>query len=191
MAVLFKIEGKIVYPHAETLLITPFKELWARDETEDKNNALEEYAYIEFMSSVRTTNPFRQYGEERKELEIIKNSITQEDWKPDALVKAGIAKIVEMQKAGSSTYNYYMAAKKVVENLQLFFMTVDITETNVKTGALLYKPRDITSAINDVEKNVANLKALEVKVEQELYETTKKKADKEVSFFATRESITD
>ena len=189
MAVLFTIENKVVYPHAETLLVTPFKEIWARDEAEDKNNALEEYAYIEFMSSMRTTNPFRQYGEGRKEAEIIKNVITQEDWQPDELVKDGIKKIIQMQKDGSSTYNYYLSAKKAIENLQNFFETVDVTEVNMKTGGLLYKPRDITSAINDVEKNLANLKALEVKVEQELFETTKKKADKEVSFFATRESL--
>lgn len=189
MAVLFTIEGKVVYPHAETLLITPFKEIWARDKSKDKNNALEEFAYMEFMSSVRTTNPFRQYGEGRKEEEIIKNVITQENWKPDDLVKEGIKKIVQMQKDGSTTYNYYMSAKKAIENLQNFFQTVDVTELNPKTGALLYKPRDITSAINDVEKNLANLKAVEIKVEQELYETSKKKADKEVSFFATRESL--
>ena len=39
-----------------------------------------------------------------------------------------------------------------------FFDEVDLNEKNLKSGNPLYKPKDITSAIVDTEKVLANLK---------------------------------
>ena len=189
MAVLFIIEGKAVIPNPETLLISPFKEIWKRDKSKGKENAIEEFAYVEFMSSMRKTNPYRQYPQERKDGVIREAVITQDDWQPDELVIGAIHKIDRFQKDGSTTYSYYMAAKKAVEKMKDFFNEVDITAINEKTFSPLYKPRDITSALNDTEKVLSNLKALEKKVEEELYEETKSRANKQISPFANPDSL--
>ena len=105
------------------------------------------------------------------------------DWKGQE-----ITSIEEFQTNGSSTYSYYIAAKRAVENMKEFFESVDINERNEK-GAPIYKPRDITSALNDTEKVLANLKALEKKVEEELYESTKNRSDKKISPFADPKSL--
>ena len=74
-------------------------------------------------------------------------------------------------------------------HLKEFFLNVDVNERNEK-GVPVYKPREITAALNDTEKVLTNLKALEKKVEEELYETTKNRADKEISPFANPRSLT-
>lgn len=189
MAFLFTVSEKTVFPNAETLLIQPFKEIWERDKTKEKYNALEEFAYIEFMSSMKKSNPYRQYGEKDKEGKVRQAVITREDWKPDDLIVQAIHKVREFQQEASTTYNYYMAAKKAAEKMQEFFEEVDITAVNPKTFNPIYKPRDITSALNDTEKVLSNLKSLEKKVEEELYEETKNRGKKEISFFADPESL--
>ena len=53
----------------------------------------------------------------------------------------------------------------------------------------IWKPRDITSALNDTEKVLANIKSLEKKVEEELFEETKTRSNKQISPFADPESL--
>lgn len=190
MAFLFTVTEKTVYPNTETLLVSPFKDIWERDKSKQKYHALEEFAYIEFMSSMKKSNPYRQYPENQKEEKVVKDVITdRENWEPDELIKQAIHKLLKFQSEASTTYNYYMAAKRAAEKMQEFFNEVDITAVNPKTFNPVYKPRDITSALNDTEKVLGNLKTLEKKVEEELYEETKNRSNKEISFFADPESL--
>ena len=124
-----------------------------------------------------------------KEIKVRATVITRIGWEPDELIIKGMHKIIQFNKEASTTYNYYMAAKVAAEKMQDFFNDVDITEVNPKTFNPLYKPRDITSALNDTEKVLSNLKNLEKKVEEELYEETKNRSNKEISFFADPESL--
>lgn len=189
MAYLFITEGRLVVPHTETILISPFKDIWDRDSHPDKAVALEELAYVEFMSSMKKTNPYRQYPEDKKHDAIKDSIITIADWEPDSLIQQGIEKIRQFQKEASVTYNYYMAAKVAAEQMQDFFLTFDINEMNVKTGNPIYKPKDITNALKDTEDVLTKLNNLKDKVEQELFEETKNKANKEISPFANPDSL--
>jgi len=189
MAFLFIVENKVVAPNPETLLIEPFKSIWERDKTPNKVYATEDFAYIEFITSLKKSNPYRQYPENKKHDILVEEIITREDWTPDGLVQEAIRKLGTFQKEASTTYNYYMAAKIAAEKMQEFFRDVDINERNEKTMNPIYKPRDVTSALNDTEKVLANLKALEKKVEEEIYETTKNRADKQISPLAHPSSL--
>ena len=53
----------------------------------------------------------------------------------------------------------------------------------------LYKPKDVTTTVNDTEKVLQNLSALQEKVDNELFETTKTKGQKIVSPFANPDSL--
>lgn len=189
MAFLFEINEKTVYPNPETLLIEPFKSIWERDKSKEKYTALEEFSYIEFMASMKKSNPFRQYAESEKSQKIIDAVMTDDKWRPDELVTKGIHEVLKFQQEASTTFNYYMAAKRLAEKMQDFFNNVNINEVNPKTFNPIYKPRDITSALNDTEKVLSNLKSLEKKVEEELYEETKNRSNKEISYFADPESL--
>ena len=189
MAYLFEVQEKTVIPNTETLLLSPFKEIWERDKSKKKSKAIMEFTYIEFMSSMKKSNPFRQYPEDKKSDAIVDALFTEKDWKPDKFVLEGIEKINTFQKKASSTYSYYMAAKRAAEKMQNFFNDFDITERNPKTFNPIYKPSDITRALNDTEKTLANLKGLEKKVEEELFQNTKNKADRQISPLADPESL--
>lgn len=188
MSFLFNIEGRAVFPNAETLLISPFKEIWERDESPNKENAIEDFAYIEFMTSMLKSNPFREYTEDRKEEVIIENIITQENWKPDELVKAAMDKVIEFQEEGSITYQYWMAAKQAAEKTIKFFMTFSLLERDDK-GKPIYKPREITTAIGDTEKVLQSLDSLKKKVDEEVFDKTRNRGNKEISPFAKPDSL--
>lgn len=184
MSFLFNIEGRAVFPNPETLLITPFKDIWERDKTPSKAIAIQEFAYIEFMTSMLKSNPYREYPEDKKETIIRKDVITEIDWQPDGFVKHAMKKIEEWQMEGSLSYTYWMSNKKAAEKMIDFFETFDIDERNPKTMNPIYKPRDITGAISDAEKTLTTLNALKVKVDEEIFESIKTKGQKIISPFS-------
>jgi len=184
MSVLFKVEGKAVIPHTETLLIDPFNKIWERDTTPDKVVAMDEFKYIEFTRSMLRTNPFGGYAESIKEEKIIEQCVHMEDWQPDELVLAGQRWMVEFQTNASETYTYYMAAKRGAEEMKTFFLNFSMNEVNMKTGNPVYKPADITRALKDTNDVLQRLDSMKKKVEEEIFEVTKKRGQKTISPFA-------
>lgn len=182
MAFLFVVENGIAKPNDEVLLISPFKDIWERDTTVDKERAIKEFTYIEFMSSKKKTNPYAGFDDEMRH-ERLRDMLFDEEWRPDAMIEAGLVKISDFQENASATYLYFIAAVKASEKMRQFFMTFNIQERNERTGNPLFKPRDITSALNDTDKVLQNLNALKEKVEQELFEQTKTKGNKQINPF--------
>lgn len=189
MAFLFQIEGSLVYPNTETLLISPYKDIWERDKTKKKEVALQEFAYIEFCASMKKSNPYRQYPENIKEQKVQEAVIHIDKWKPDKLVKQAMEDLKEFQLKASTTYSYYMSAKIAAEKMDEFYRNVDLSERNPKTFSPIYKPKEVTSALMDTERVMAALKNLEKKVEEELYEESRNKANKDISPFAKVSSL--
>lgn len=188
MAYLFEIQDRIVYPNAETLLVEPFKSIWDRDKSPNKEIALKELAYIEFVSSVKKSNPYKGYEEAARIKKVKEDIIKDEDWVADDLIYKGLKRIKEFQTEGSLTYQYYMANKKAAENMIDFFNNVDINERNDK-GYPVWKPADLTRAIKDASSTLSTLKDLEQKVEEELFEEVKNRSDKKISPLADPSSI--
>lgn len=188
MAHLFQIQNRVVYPNPETLLIEPFKGIWERDKTKEKNVAIQEFGYIEFMTSMLKSNPFREYPDSKKE-EVIKQSLKLDKWRPDKLVIDGIKTVKKFQTEGSITYAYWLSNKAAIEKMIDFFNNFNIDERNMKSGMPIYKPKDITSAVADAEKTLTTLNAVKSKVEEELYESTRNRNDKVISHFATLDSM--
>lgn len=189
MSVLFTVENKIVKPNTETLLIHPFSEIWNRDVSEDKMFAIEDFSYIEFMESVRKTNPYSGYDAVTRREKLISELITRSDWVEDDLIIKARAKMREFQVEASVTYNYYMSSKIAAEKMQNFFTTFSMTTVNERSGLPLYKPKDITSALNDTSRVLENLSALRDKVDNEIFEAVKNKGQKVISPFANPDSL--
>jgi hypothetical protein len=181
MAHLFEIENGIAKPTTETLMISPYKDIWERDGTADKSIAIKEFTFIEFMCSKKKTNPYAGYDDELR-LERLKALLFDEDWTMDALVEAALVKLHDFQTEASETYRYYISTVRAAEKLRDFFDNFDIMEVNER-GALLYKPADITRAINDTDKVLQNLNSMKEKVEQELFEQTKTRGNKQINPF--------
>lgn len=190
MSLLFTVESKVVSPSTEALLMFPFRDIWERDESKDKRYAIEDLSYIEFMASIQKSNPYSGYSEDQRADKIIKDIITRAEWdSQDKLLIAGIAKLKEFQAEASVTYNYYMAAKSAAEKMQQFFIGFSMNDVNLRTGAPIFKPKDITSALNDTSRVLENLNTLREKVDNEIFEEVKKKGQKIVSPFADPNSL--
>jgi hypothetical protein len=101
----------------------------------------------------------------------------------------GIEKLKQFQVEASVTYNYYMSAKIAAEKMQQFFINFNMNQVNDRTGAPIFKPRDITSALNDTSRVLENLNTLREKVDNEVFEEVKKKGQKIVSPFADPSSL--
>jgi hypothetical protein len=190
MSLLFTVESKVVSPTTESLLIFPFREIWERDDSKDKRYAIEDLSYIEFMASIQKSNPYSGYPEDQRPDKIIKDIITRAEWdQTDSLILAGITKLKQFQAEASVTYNYYMAAKSAAEKMQHFFINFSMSDVNLRTGAPIFKPKDITSALNDTSRVLENLNTLREKVDNEIFEEVKNKGQKIVSPFADPSSL--
>lgn len=181
---LFTVEDSLVRPTTEALLTSPFREIWERDESPKKGHAIREFSYIEFMVSMKGSNPYKNYAEGVKEMKIIEGVFRGEEFAPDELVKAGIAFLQDVQKNGSRTYQYFMSSRAAVKKIQDYFNDFDMNDVNERTGNPLWKPKDITNALKDTDDVSGKLDKLEKKVEEELFDVVVTKANKEISQFA-------
>ena len=188
MAHLFKMSGKVVYPNEETLLIPIYKKIWERDKSENKEEAIKQFSYIEFMTSLLRSIPYIGYEEGRRHTQLCKDIMMNENYQPDDLVIQGMEKIVEFQRNASPTLAFYESALKGLRKLQRFFNTFNMNERTDK-GIPIYKPKEITSALLDCDKASASLDSLKKKVEEEVYEAVKTKGDKVISPFAKLSSL--
>lgn len=188
MAYLFSVEGNRVKPTTEVLLVPPFKQIWDRDQDPRKSTAILEFTYMEFMTSALKSNPYKGYETEKRK-EVLKRDIFNgSDWTPDELILEGISKIEEFQKEGSANYTLYLDAVAAKEKLQTFLRTFSIND-RTSSGNLVLKPKDITGSLLDIDKVATSLSGLEKKVEEDLYESVRTRANKEISIFAKPEHL--
>ena len=183
---LFTIEGNTVKPTKEILLIYPFSEIWDRDSDIKKVTAMQQFKYIEFMCSPKKTNPFRGYEKEKKEQKVIENVFGKEAvYKPDNLVKMAMEQYLEFFYNASPSLAYLEDARGAANMTRQFLSEVDLS-SETKAGYPKYKPKDITSALVDTLNVLKTLDALEEKVQQELFENTKTKNNREINMFERR-----
>ena len=58
---LFYIKENMVFPTPQALNINVFRNIWEKDKSEKKEQALMEMAFVEFMCSYKKSNPFIGY----------------------------------------------------------------------------------------------------------------------------------
>lgn len=183
MSYLFIVENNIAKPNPETLLISPFKEIWERDTTKDKEKAIKDFTFIELMSSKKKSNPYSGYDDETRYEKLVANIYDGEfDLQADKEIEEALVKIDTFQMEASPTYSYYKSVVAAAEKMKTFFNTLDMEETNER-GQRLWKPKDITSAMIDTEKVLQNLTSMKEKVEQELFDAIRTKGNKQINIF--------
>lgn len=86
---LFKYEGYEVKVAPEALALKPFKKLWNRDKSKDKERAMMEFGFLYFYCDPKSDYQYIKDEEDRLE-EIKKGQGLSKDWKPDATLQAAI-----------------------------------------------------------------------------------------------------
>lgn len=186
MAYLFDIVGNRAKPVTEALLIYPFKDIWSRDNSTGKATAIKEFTFIEFMGSIKPTNPYVGYSDDERRKMLCRDLFDGK--RKDILLKQnkeiedGVEFIKDLQFNGSPTYRYYIANLEGANKLRQFFLDLDMNEKNER-GMPVYKPNEITKALNDADKILSNLSSMKHKVEKEIFELTKARADKTINYF--------
>jgi len=180
MALLFEVNGQAVIPTTEIRLVEPFKTIWERDTTESKENALRDFAFIEFMTSKKKSNPYAGYSDEERLKKLSLIYYKDENAEIDKLVEQGMAEVVRFQTEGSATYSYLVSLLNIADRIKHYFNTVDIDERDEK-GKPIHTISNITRAIGDIDKVLQTLHTAQAKVEQELFETTKTRNNKEIN----------
>lgn len=181
MSWFFEFDGKESKPKAEVLLVEPFAGMWKAD----RRAALKGFTFAELYTSKAKSNPYAGYSDdvrmEKLGLEVYgKRGMRFADLDDD--VKECVRKLEEWQTEASVTWRYYNSQVAAAEKLIVFFQNFDLDERNDR-GALIYKPKEITSALADAEKIMQNLTALRAKVEQEMFESSKGVAGREIGAY--------
>lgn len=87
---LFKYEGYEVRVAPEALNLRPFKKIWDRDKTKQKETAFQEMAFLYFYCDPRSDYQYIVDDEDR--MQAVKEGIGFPDsWKPDAVIQSAIS----------------------------------------------------------------------------------------------------
>lgn len=180
---LFVIEGDLVTVTPQALNIKQFKDIWELHE--NKSDSIVWLSYVEFMCSLKKTNPFVGYLDPMERSRKILDSLPQgvEIGVGHPLITAGINAYNEHQRKGSPTAVFYESTLKAAHKLIGFFNSFDINKKNLKTGAPIYKPSDITRALNDTSNVIKTLTSMRTKVYSELAESSTGKAGRDINYF--------
>lgn len=179
---IFEIDGSVVRPVKDILLIYPFNEIWNRDETKHKSIAINELAYIYYLVSPKKTNPYSGYSNDVKGKKIIEGLWKDSLWNPDELVKEGIQIYAKWLEEASPSMRYYNAVKSGVEQTINFFQNIDFNERTDK-GLPVYKISEVIPALRSANEVLKSMSDLQERVEQEVYESSKTKSGKEINVF--------
>ena len=161
---LFDMKGKGISITTEALLIPEFKEIWERDKTKDKEEAVKEFSYIYFSTDFKS--PYVQSADAGLAAKVVaKDFMKDPKYKPDKTIDAAIAKYVELQETPSM--RLLKASLKTVSNLTNYLETVNLHERD-KHDKPIYKPSDVTSALKAIGPVIESLNKVKEQVEREV-----------------------
>ena len=151
MIKLFKYEGYKLNISEEALLLKPFKEIWQRDKSKNKDKALQELGYIYFMSDPRSDYQYLVDEEERSKA-IKEGEGIDSKWKPDKLVLDAIT-FYKSFKPTSALLLEDTRAMIDGYRVKLREITTDMSDLDIKEikdlGAVI---KQIPSLIKDLDE---------------------------------------
>ena len=113
---LFKVEGNLVVPTEHALLVSPYKEIWDRDEDPKKARAKQEFAYIELNCSYKKSNPYKGLPDEKRK-EKVGEVVFKDDYVnfvEDKLIKQGFELYERLRLECAPTLQYYLASFHII-----------------------------------------------------------------------------
>ena len=175
---LFRYEGYKLHISEEAFVLKPFKELWNRDKTKNKDKALQELAYIYFMCDPRSDYQYIVDEEDRSKA-IKEGEGIEPKWKPDN-------KVIEAMK-------FYKQFKPVsallledtrvaVDKLRQLLRNIDLTEVDDK-GKPIYTLNTVTATIKQIPSLVKDLDEAEKAIAKEIMESDKVRGAQEKSMY--------
>lgn len=163
---LFKYEQYKVTISEEALALRPFKKLWDRDRTKNKDKAVAELAYVYFMEDPASDYQYLVDREERAKAIIEGEGLT--GWKPDKVVEEAMAFYASFKTTSALILE---DTRYAADNLRKSLRNIDLEATDEK-GRPIYTVSSIISAIKQVPQLVKELSEAERAVAKEMSENS-------------------
>ena len=172
---LFKYEGYIIVIYEEALLLKPFKKIWDRDKTKNKEKAYMELGFIYFYCDPRSDYQYLTDEEER--LKAIKEGEGIPDkWSPDNIVKEAM----NFYNGFKPTSALLLEDTRNMVNgyrAKLREITKDMSNLEIKDI------KDIGAIIKQIPALVKDLDEAERAVSKEIIESNKVRGSQEKSIY--------
>lgn len=149
---LFKYEGYEVKVAPEALTLKPFKKLWDRDKSKDKERATMELSFLYFYCDPRSDYQYIVDDEDR--MEAVKNGEGfSDDWKPDAL----LLKAIDFYRTFDTTAAMLLKMASLgVEKMRKLLNELEPTDTKSLKDYLTAMKMipEVASMIQEAEKSL-------------------------------------
>lgn len=161
---LFEMNNGVLRIQPEAYALIPFKLLWDRDKSKDKNTALSELAYVYYMADY--TSDFADIVDlEDRDKEVRKNCIRLTNWNPDKYV----IEAVEFYRSRQETVASKMLEGALIyaDKMDKWFRKVNLFEED-DNGKPKYDVKKGNDMLKDLGKTVESLKQLQETVRKEV-----------------------
>lgn len=175
---LFKYEGFNLTISEEAMMLKPFKDLWKRDKSRNKEQALQELAYIYFMEDSRSDYQVYIDREERSNQIKIGEGM-KESWKPDKLVQEAMVFYASFKSESALLLEDIRIA---ITKLREFIKTIDLSATDDK-GKPIYTLNTYTSTIKQIPELITSLDEAERTIAKENISQDKVRGSVEKAMF--------
>ena len=165
---LFKYEGYKITISEEALLLRPFKAIWKRDKSQNKERALMELGFIYFFCDIRSDYQYIVDEDARRE-SIKEGEGLPKNWEPDAAVKEAM----EFYNTFKPTSALLLEDTRfAVDKLRKLLREIDLNQTDDK-GKPIYTLNTITATIKQVPSLVRDLDEAERSIAKEIAQSDK------------------
>lgn len=175
---LFKYQGYNLTISEEAMVLKPFKDIWKRDKSKNKEQALQELAYIYFMEDSRSDYQVYVDREERSKQIKIGEGI-KESWKPDKLVTDAQEFYAGFKSEAALLLEDIRIA---ITKLREFIKTIDLSATDDK-GKPIYTLNTYTSTIKQIPELITSLDEAERAIAKETVSQDKVRGSVEKAMF--------
>lgn len=175
---LFKYQGYNLTVSEEALMLKPFKDLWKRDKSKNKEQAMQELAYIYFMEDTRSDYQVYIDKEERSK-QIKLGEGMKESWKPDKLVLEAEAFYAGFKSEAALLLEDIRVA---ITKLREFIKTIDLSATDDK-GKPIYTLNTYTATIKQIPELITSLDEAEKTIAKETASQDKVRGSVEKAMF--------
>lgn len=181
------VNNRVELERDEILLVKEFAALieYSRNKCpEDKTGklgikAIKELSFIFLNNDWKS--PYQEFSEqERKEAALLDSGLQESDLQDPVFIQA-MNKYEALQE--TRILKMLNSAYKAIDNLRIFFETIDLTETDSLTGKPIYNARDVISNIQNLGKMIEGLQQLELMVKKEREQTKQLRGDADRGLF--------
>lgn len=175
---LFKFEGYNLTISEEAFMLKPFKELWRRDKSKNKEKALQELAYIYFMEDSRSD--YQVYiDKEERSTQVKLGEGMPESWKPDRAVLDAMQFYSSFKSESALLLEDIRVA---ITKLREFIKTIDLSATDDK-GKPIYTLNTYTATIKQIPDLITSLDEAERTIAKENIQSDKVRGSVEKAMF--------